>query len=429
MTAAECGREEGREKMSRKCVKCRQLLPDDASFCPHCTAIQNEKKEIKTPRRWKKKAMIIVSAAALAAACGLAFFLYHRPQVYEGGAQITYPDGGKSYKVLLNFNEGDGMLGRAQGERTDTMAEGMTSALPCQLYALDQETGELLGEEFAEKIESCTVDTKPSEGSLKMEFLEPEYNESFPNAVYVADIIYTADNGSNDIVWTLDMKNGDTISLSTRFTVEKQRAVAYFPDDAPMETAEELQAFLTSIEEELPSGTPIYLHLPAVTYEGDISFGDYIWGIYGDSQGDDVTTFTGTVSMKGINGNYADIRSVDFRGKSGIGLDAYCLVTLTDCSFDGWDTAAIAQNGAWVNAVDCTFTNNKTALKFNSTFAHGTSPVYGDNLFTGNGTAVCIDSLPGNEVLDFIGSTFSGNEIDIDNKAEHPVNTINAIFE
>ena len=28
-------------------------------------------------------------------------------------------------------------------ERTDTLAQGMESALPCQLYVLDQETGEL----------------------------------------------------------------------------------------------------------------------------------------------------------------------------------------------------------------------------------------------------------------------------------------------
>lgn len=414
--------------MSKKCVKCGQPLPENASFCPHCTAVQTEKKAVKTPRRWKKKALIGLGVLILLAA-GTAVALYHRPQHYEGGAQITYQDGGKSYKVLLTFSEGDGLTGHAQGERTDTMAEGMDSAVPCQLYALDSETGELAGEAFADQVESCIVDTKPTEDSLKMEFIEPMYNEGFPNAVYVSDINFTSDSGTNDILWTLNMKNGDTISLSTRLSIEKLAAVTYFADDVPMETTEELQALLTSIEEEVPSGTPVYLHLPAVTYDGDITFGDYTWGIYGSAEGDNVTTFTGTVSMKGMNGNYADINRVDFRGESGIGLNAYCLVLLTECSFDGWDTAAIAQNGAWVNAVSCTFTNNETALKFNSTSAYGTSAVYGDNLFVGNGTAVSIDSLPGNEVLDFIGSTFSGNDIDIENKAGHPVDTVNAIFE
>ena len=51
-----------------------------------------------------------------------------------------------------------------------------------------------------------------------------------------------------------------------------------------------------------------------------------------------------------------------------------------------------------------------------------------NNTFTGNGTAVCIDSLPGNEVLDFAGSTLSENEVDIDNKDGHPIDTVKAIF-
>ena len=43
-----------------------------------------------------------------------------------------------------------------------------------------------------------------------MEYVEPVYNESFPNAAYVSDINYVSDSGTNDIQWTLTMKNGDT---------------------------------------------------------------------------------------------------------------------------------------------------------------------------------------------------------------------------
>ena len=45
--------------MSKKCVQCGHTLPDDASFCPHCTAVQTEKQEIKTPRRWKRTALTV----------------------------------------------------------------------------------------------------------------------------------------------------------------------------------------------------------------------------------------------------------------------------------------------------------------------------------------------------------------------------------
>lgn len=415
--------------MSKKCVKCGQALPENASFCPHCTAVQTEKQEVKTPRRWKRKALTVLMILVLLGAAGIAFSLYHRPQTYEGGAQITYTDNGKSYKVLLSFSENDGRTGHAQGERTDTLAEGTDSALPCQVYVLDSETGELAGEEFADKVESCKVDTKPAEDSLKMEFIEPMYNEDFPNAVYVSDIYFTSVSGTNDIEWTLGMKNGDTISLSTRLTIEQQNAVVYFSDDVPMETAEDLQALLDSIEEEVSSDTPVYLYLPAVTYDGDFTFGNHIWGIYGSKDGDAETTFTGRVSVRGLNGNYAEMERIRFAGDSGIGLNAYCMVLLSECEFEGWDIAAMAQDGAWVNAVDCTFANNTTALKFNSSSSYGSAPIYSDNIFVGNGTAVSIDSLPGNEVLDFVGSTFSGNDIDIENRAEHPISTENAIFE
>ena len=92
----------------------------------------------------------------------------------------VYKDKGKSYKLLLNFSEDDGVTGHAQGERTDTLAQGMESALPCQLYVLDQETGELAWEEFTEKVVSCKVDTKPGENSRKVDYVEPVHNESFP---------------------------------------------------------------------------------------------------------------------------------------------------------------------------------------------------------------------------------------------------------
>ena len=140
--------------MSKKCIKCGQLIPDEASFCPHCTAVQTEKKEIKPPRRWKKKALIILTILILSAVVGTVFFMHHKPQKYEGGAQIVYQDKDKSYKVLLTFSQEDGVTGHAQGERTDTLSEGMDSALPCQLYVLDQKTGKLAWEEFTQKVKS-----------------------------------------------------------------------------------------------------------------------------------------------------------------------------------------------------------------------------------------------------------------------------------
>lgn len=120
---------------------------------------------------------------------------------------------------------------------------------------------------------------------------------------------------------------------------------------------------------------------------------------------------------------------IRFEGNSGTGLNANCFVLLSGCSFSGWDIAAIAQDGAWVSASDCTFTDNGTALKLNTSISYGSSPDFLNNTFTGNGTAVCIDRLPGNEILNFAGSIFSGNGTDIENKTKHTVDTSNVVFE
>ena len=130
--------------------------------------------------------------------------------------------------MLLNFSEDDGVTGHAQGERTDTLAQGMESALPCQLYVLDQETGELAWEEFTEKVVSCKVEYKTWRKFPEVDYVEPVHNESFPNAAYVSDIIYTSDSGTNDILWNLTNESGDTISLSTRLPLKSRQQLPIF---------------------------------------------------------------------------------------------------------------------------------------------------------------------------------------------------------
>ena len=51
--------------------------------------------------------------------CWSSFSLHHRPKSYEGGAQVSLYRQRKSYKLLLNFSEDDGVTGHAQG-RNDT---------------------------------------------------------------------------------------------------------------------------------------------------------------------------------------------------------------------------------------------------------------------------------------------------------------------
>lgn len=133
-------------------------------------------------RRWKKKVFVIGALLVFLAGVGFAFSLYHKPKVYEANAWIVYPDQDHSYRLLVTYSEADALAGQAQGDRTDMLADGLDSALPCQLYVLNEETGEVDWEEFTEKVKSCEVETVPQENSKKLEYMEPVHDENFPNA-------------------------------------------------------------------------------------------------------------------------------------------------------------------------------------------------------------------------------------------------------
>ena len=46
-----------------------------------------------------------------------------------------------------------------------------------------------------------------------------------------------------------------------------------------------------------------------------------------------------------------------------------------------------------------------------------------------NGTAVLMENVPTDIPLDFAGTVFSGNDTDVDNQCDHPIDLSNAILD
>lgn len=383
--------------MGKKCKNCGAELSEEASFCPYCATVQTKKQTAKPPRRWRKRAVFGLMAVLCLAAAVSVVLLTHRPETFEGGAEVIYTEGGDVYHVLVSFSAADGVVKNGQPEVSSELADGMESAFPSQLYVYKEETDEEVWEEFLQKVESCSVETVPQDGAAAMTASEPVHNESFPYAALASDITYAANCKTNEIVWTMQMKNGDTIRLRHKIHVTKQEAVSYFPEETPMDTAEELQALLTAIEQEVETETVVCLYLPPVTYDREISFGNHTYRVYG--------------------------------GSGGTGINAYSCALLSNCTLTGWDVGAAAQNGAWVGAVDCIFEENGVGLKFDTMHSSGSAPSYPGNRFARNGVGIAINHLPGHEVLNFSGCTFSQNGCDIENEAGHPIDTSGADFE
>ena len=62
--------------MSKQCKNCGTDLPEDASFCPRCAQSQIERRAIKPPRLWRKKALITAGCALVLAAAVLGLWRY-----------------------------------------------------------------------------------------------------------------------------------------------------------------------------------------------------------------------------------------------------------------------------------------------------------------------------------------------------------------
>ena len=92
----------------------------------------------------------------------------------------------------MTYSEADALAGQAQGDRTDMLADGLDSALPCQLYVFKMKRrGEVDWEEFTEKSEILRGrDLPPGKIQKKLEYMEPVHDENFPNAAYVSNLLF-----------------------------------------------------------------------------------------------------------------------------------------------------------------------------------------------------------------------------------------------
>ena len=413
--------------MSKQCRNCGAELPDDAAFCPHCTQVQQEKAYRRPPRRWRKYLLLGVLAALLLAAAAAFVLLRHRPQVCEGGAEVVYTDGGV-YHVLLTFSANGGVMTVAEPQIGVALPSGMESALPSQLYVWREDTADEVWEEFLDKVESSRVETVPLQGGGTMTAAEPVHHADFPHAALQSDVIYTSESGSNEVLWTLNMKNGDTILLRQRIDASAQDTVCYDPQTAPMDTAAELQAQLDTVAAEVSADTIVDLYLPPVTYDEPIRFDGPAFRVYGGSDGTHETTFAAPVTLRAVNPIFTEFFGVCFAGSGDVGLTALSSAVLHGYTVTGWDTGVCARD-AWVCVKGCSFADNAAGLMFDSMGYTSSDAFFVDNQFRDNETAVSIRRLAGDVVLDFSGTAFSGNGTDLENPASHPTDLSGAIFE
>ena len=417
-------------ELQKTCPHCGARLRPEASFCPYCAQSVAERRAFRPPRRLPRRVLRGALLLLLLAALALSVWVYTRPKVYDNGtAEVIYTDSDGSYQLLLN-HFGDRF--QPMTDYAEEVEEGTASNKPSRLFINHMDTGVNAKEVFLRKVESITVELLQGGDSPEpWQYTEPQATDYDPEAASRSILTYTDRSGDMELRWTITMQNGDTIRLYQRMALGVVPTRHFYPEDVPMDTMDDLQALVDQINETITSDVIVYIHLPAVTYEGSLLLEQRSMNLIG-SEGPDGsrTTFAGTLQATAQKGYICQFQNLRFTGEGeGVGVSASARINFSGCRFAGWRTGVLCYGNSWVNIKNSVFEDNTVGFHFNSTSNNRSDHMYSGNLFQRNGTAVLLESVPSDQALYFDGTRFSRNGADIDNRCGHEVSIAAAIFE
>ena len=413
--------------MTKKCKNCGTDLPEGASFCPHCTQSQIDRTEVKPPRLWRKKTLYVLLSLLLLTGIVLAvLFLPHRPKTFEGGASLTYTDKNGTYNLCLSTFPDDIQNGRPEEQRSLTLSADGETCLP-SLMGIYQNGALVDPDAFLSKVENFTVTASPDEAHT-ITFGGIGHMDVFAPSTLSAEVILTGQSGTNDIIWTLFMKNGDTIRLKHTYEIIPLSHLSYTADDVPLNTMEDLRALLKRIDEEVPAETVVDIYLPPKTYTGDLGITTRAVNLYGCSDGSGRTVIEGSLTVGTHFPDNVMLHDLDFVGSGGAGLTASASAVINHCSFTGYDIGADVEDGGMIGVEACAFRQNGIGFRYNTNSYYSFKTAFPDSVVEDNGIGVQFLNIPGNTLLDFVGTVFSNNTTDIDNPISYPIETSLATF-
>ena len=415
------------------CPHCGAALPEEAAFCPYCAQTVNRRSHLKAPaegwRRALRRALMVLMPLLLVGGIAAGYHLT-RPQTYEGVGEVYYSDLSGTYHLFLSESAS---LQEPVQEMRQNAAIGEAYRVPVLLRVYDADTGADAGAAFLEKTDRVTAEFPTIEGGgAKFACTAPAPHSAFPDVPLVSLVDYTLEadaEAAAEMVWTIDMKNGDTIRLGVDYILSPLPNENYYPEDVPMGTTEELQALIDEIAAAADPSPNVNIYLPPVTYDGTLVLHGRAINLYGSTGGEGRTVFTGSIRVEAReDGRISYFQDIEFRGNGGVALSAAANARATNCLFTGWDTGLYGCGTAWINSIGCTFADNGVGLHFNSKEGSANHSLYNDNTFRDNGTAVVLEQVPTDLALNFIGSVFEGNGTDIDNRCGQPLDLSRAEF-
>lgn len=433
------------EKTTKTCIRCGAALPEEAAFCPCCTASQIHRRTISvtppTTRRNQWWIGVLAALVALALPIGAALWSSAAQaetpppedtlpltisRESEDGAEPrygelcqTYYEGedGQLYHVFAAFSPGIDGGSTMRGYCSGLLEPGCTDTGPLTLFVEEVASGRNGRDSFSALLEDWSVTVAAPDGGERCTLRDPTFDYiSTTDAMLYQELTGTSACADNEIVWTLRMKNGDVVTVKQGVTFGAKTVVEYHWEDTPMNTAAELQALLDDITAAAKAEEAVYLYLPAVTYDAPVSV-DSPMTLVGHQEG---TTFSTTLTANATEQDdwtepMVKLRSLTFSGAGGTGVNACGPVYLRGCRFTGWDVAAQALDGGWICSQENTYDSNGVALELDS----GSAMLCGSNMnnsrFLRSGVAIRVKRLPVEWMtLELYDCSFYGNTVDLD---------------
>lgn len=303
--------------------------------------------------------------------------------------------------------------------------DGSGNDFPATVMVQDATTQEDCPEDFAALLDSWDVSVTAPEGVGRVSLREAELETADTPALLYRRLWGDNTCTHNEVVWTLRMKSGDVLHLTMTVEFEEQQALRITPEDAPLETAQELQALLDRLAEEYDADTSITVELPDVTYDAPVSVGCAVT-LKGSG-----TAFAAPVTVTPLSDTerchaYVRFSEVSFEGDgSGTGVTARAPTYLENCRVTGWDVGALAVNGGWVYLHGGYIGGNGVGARYDSAYSNSYTYTIRHIDFLNNTTALELLCLPPNSYAALDDCRFRGNGTDVYNPGGYRIEVNN----
>ena len=391
----------------KKCIRCGALLPQEASFCPCCTASQLAREPMSPPRSEKRRGalacavllVVLIGAVLWATLGGRAAQTPPRTDGaqtlepadpteptglsgnYQSGGCQTWYDGadGRMYHLYVCFSPQSDGGGLPASHRSELLPADASGTSPLCLFVEGAEDPSLdVREDFSALLAYHTVEAVAAEGSDTCTILGETDSYYNAGALLAHEHEVTSACTYNDIIWTLHMKTGDKITLrQVEECSEKQRRTVSW-EDTPMDTTADLQALLDDLTLNLNAETELVVELPNVTYTEPLTIRRAMT-LQAHADG---TEFTAPITVNhmaysevtDIHVVLSGLRLCGAGDMTGTGVTAKAPTYLNNCWITNWDVGALAADGGWIWVEKSSFTRNATALRTTPRRAHHGEP-------------------------------------------------------